>query len=41
MPRLLKITSIMQYLKKKLSDEVDLLQPDKHESILQVDTSFF
>ena len=27
----------MQYLKKELSDEVDFLHADKHESLLQID----
>ena len=27
-----------QYLKKKVSDEVDFLKADKHESFLQIDT---
>ena len=28
----------MQYLKKEVSDEVDFLHADKHESLLQIDT---
>ena len=28
----------MQYLKKEVSDEVDFLHADKHESFLQIDT---
>ena len=28
----------MQYLKKELSDEVDFLHADKHESLLQIDS---
>ena len=31
----------LQYLKKKLSYEVDLLHADKHESLLQVDSIIF
>ena len=39
MPKLSNITSItisLQYLEKKVSDEVDFLHLDKHESFLQV-----
>ena len=28
----------LQYLKKEVSDEVDFLHADKHESLLQIDT---
>ena len=28
----------LQYIKKELSDEVDFLHADKHESLLQVDS---
>ena len=28
----------LQYLKKEVSDEVDFLYADKHESFLQIDT---
>ena len=28
----------MQYLKKEVSDEDDLLHSDKHENLLQIDT---
>ena len=28
----------MQYLKKEVSNEVDFLHADKHESLLQIDT---
>ena len=28
----------LQYLKKEVSDEVDFLKLDKHESLLQIDT---
>ena len=31
----------LQYLKKELSYEVDVLHPDKHESLLQIDISIF
>ena len=31
----------MQHLKKEMSDEVDCLHADKHQSFLQVDTIFF
>ena len=42
MPKVLKIKSAvsLQYLKKELSYEVDVLQADKHESLLQVDSIF-
>ena len=32
-----KVTISLQYLKKEVSDEVDFLQVDKHESLLQID----
>ena len=28
----------LQYVKKEVSDEVDILHADKHESLLQIDT---
>ena len=31
----------LQYLKTEVSDEVDFLHPDKHESFLQIDTIIF
>ena len=31
----------MQYLKKEVSDEVDFLHADKHESCLQIDAMIF
>ena len=31
----------LQYLKKKVSDEVEFLHADKHESFLQMDTMTF
>ena len=31
----------LQYLKKELSDEVDFLFADKHESLLQIDSMIF
>ena len=31
----------LQYLKKKVIDEVDFLHADKHESLLQIDTMIF
>ena len=31
----------LQYLKNIVSDEVDFLQADKHQSFLQVDTTIF
>ena len=30
----------LQYLKNELSDEVDFLHADKHESLLQIDNDF-
>ena len=32
-----KFAISLQYLKKELSDEVDFLHADKHQSMLQVD----
>ena len=32
-----KFAISLQYLKKELSDEVDFLHADKHESMLQID----
>ena len=33
--------SIIQYLKKEVSDEVDFLHSDKHQSFLKIDAIFF
>ena len=33
-----KFAISLQYLKKELSDEVDFLHADKHESLLQIDS---
>ena len=33
-----KFAISLQYLKKEVSDEVDLLHVDKYESLLQIDT---
>ena len=33
-----KFTIYLQYLKKEVSDEVDILDGDKQESLLQIDT---
>ena len=33
-----KFAISLQYLKKELSDEVDFLHVDKHESLLQIDS---
>ena len=45
MPKVLRVTSMqyLQYLKKELSYEVDVLHADKHKhkSLLQVDTIIF
>ena len=39
MPKLPKIRSFFwQYLNKEVSDEVNFLHTDKHESLLQIDT---
>ena len=31
----------MQYLEKEVSDEVDILHADKHESFLKIDSMIF
>ena len=36
-PKISKFAISLQYLKKEVSDEVDFLHEDKHESLLQVD----
>ena len=36
-----KFAISLQYLKKEVSDEVDFLHADKHESFLQIDTVIF
>ena len=36
-----KFATFLQYLKKEVSDEVDFLHADKHESFLQIDTMIF
>ena len=33
-----KFAISLQYLKKEVSDEIDFLHADKHESLLQIDT---
>ena len=33
-----KFAFSLQYLKKEVSDEIDFLHADKHESLLQIDT---
>ena len=41
MPKLLKTTSLLffvQYFKKEVSDEVDFLHANSHESFPQIDT---
>ena len=40
MSKVVKI-GIMQYLKKEVSDEVDFLHSDKHQSFLKIDAIFF
>ena len=34
-----KFAISLQYLKKEVSDEVDFLHADKHESLIQIDTT--
>ena len=36
-----KFAISLQYLEKELSDEVDFLHTDKHESLLQIVNNFF
>ena len=36
-----KFAISLQYLKKELSDEVDFLNIDQHQSFLQIDTMIF
>ena len=36
-----KVTFSLQYLKREVSDEVDFLHADEHESFLQIDTMIF
>ena len=36
-----KVPKITSYRKKELSDKVDFLHVDKHESSLQIDTTIF
>ena len=36
-----KFAISLQYLKKEVSDEVDFLHADKHESFLQINTMIF
>ena len=36
-----KFAISLQYLKKSVSDEVDFLHADKHESFLQIDSMIF
>ena len=43
-PRLLeemRCAMSLQYIKEEVSDEVNFLHADKHQSFLQVDTIFF
>ena len=40
MSKVVKI-GIMQYLKKEVSDEVDFLHSDKHQSFQKIDAIFF
>ena len=32
-----KVTISLQYIKKEMGDEIDILHVDKHESFLQID----
>ena len=36
-----KFAISMQYLEKEVSDEVDILHADKHESFLKIDSMIF
>ena len=36
-----EFTISLQHVKKEVSDAVDFLHPDKHESLLQIDTKIF
>ena len=36
-----KLGIFLSYLKKEVTDEVDFLHADKHESFLQIDTMIF
>ena len=36
-----KVAISLQYIKKKVSDEIDFSHEDKHESSLQIDTIIF
>ena len=36
-----KFTISLQHVQKDVSDAVDFLSPDKHESLLQIDTKIF
>ena len=36
-----KLLTLLQYLKKQVSDEVHFLHADKYESFLQIDTMIF
>ena len=36
-----KFTISLQHVQKEVSDAVDFLSPDKHESLLQIDTKIF
>ena len=36
-----KFAVLLHYLKKEVSDEVDILHADKHKSFLQIDTMIF
>ena len=36
-----KFTMSLQYLKKEVSDEIDFLHADKHESFLETDIMIF
>ena len=41
LPKKNKFGISLQYLKKKVSDEIDFLHADKHESFLQIDSMIF
>ena len=41
MPKLVKCAISLQYLKRKVSNEVDFLHEVKHENFLQIDTMIY
>ena len=41
LPEITKFAISLQHVKKEVSDAVDFLHADKHESLLQIDTKIF